>query len=78
MSDMSVASRPMTKQDTPLMDRTYRVSLPSGELAEVPCLELNMARFADLDGGNDGHIQLTNGAWIRHRVLTVIQRNLRA
>ncbi|KKL47377.1 hypothetical protein LCGC14_2336120 [marine sediment metagenome] len=56
----------------PLIERTYRVRLPGGEEAEVNRFDLNMSRFADSDGGYDRYIQMSDGAWIRHRLLTVL------
>ncbi|KKL19085.1 hypothetical protein LCGC14_2469020 [marine sediment metagenome] len=57
---------------TSLIDRTYRVTLPSGAEARVNRFDLNMCRFGDMDGGYDRHIQLTDSAWIRHRLLKII------
>ena len=58
----------------PLIERTYRARLPNGEVANVNCFDFNMCRFADMDGEYDRYIQLMNGVWIRHRLLTVLAK----
>jgi hypothetical protein len=62
----------MADHDVPLIERTYRVRLPNGVLGEVRRLDLNMHRFADLEGTWDRYIQLIDGGWIRHRLLTIV------
>lgn len=59
---------------TPLLERTYHVRLPNGKRAKANVFALNMCRFADMDGEYDKYIQLTDSAWIRHRLLTIIPK----
>ena len=56
----------------PIIERTFRVRLPNGTEAEINRFDLNANRLADIDGEWDRYVQLTDGAWIRHRLLTVI------
>ena len=61
----------MAEQDAALSDRTYRVRLQNGRLAEVNCFNFNCARDGDYFGEHDNYVQLTDGGWISYRRLTI-------
>ena len=53
----------------PLIDRTYKVKRPNGDVAEVNRFDFNLAYCAD----RDTYIQCTDTGWIRIRNLTVLK-----
>lgn len=53
------------KAEVALIDRTYTVRKPDGELAEVNVFDMNLRVICD------AYVQLADGVWIKARSLVI-------
>ena len=59
--------------ETPLVERTYEVILPSRRHARVNVFDMNLAIAAD----SDGYIQLEDTSWIKAKALKIVPNSVR-
>ena len=63
----------MCKQETPLIERTYEVILPSGRHTRVNVFDMNLAIAIN----TDDYIQLEDTSWIKAKLLKVVPNSVR-
>lgn len=67
--EMSKWNEEQENQGIPIVERTYKVRLPSGRTGEINRFDLNLRSFA---GDLDSYIQLRDTSWIKARKLTIV------